>query len=69
MQTHEEGMGFRIRIRILHTAAVEVQGGSSMGILHPHAQAAAAADEGKGTRRHTSAAVVVHSSGRDRDKG
>ena len=68
MQTHEEG----IRIRILHTAAVEVQRESSMGILHPHAQAAAAAAaaaaEGKGTRRHTSA-VVVHSSGRDRDKG
>ena len=66
MQTHEEG----IRIRNLHTAAVEVQRESSMGILHPHAQAAAAADddEGKGTRRHTSA-VVVHSSGRDRDKG
>jgi len=65
MQTHEEG------IRILHTAAVEVQRESSMGILHPHAQAAAAAAaaaEGKGTRRHTSA-VVVHSSGRDRDKG
>jgi len=65
MQTHEEG----IRIRILHTAAVEAQRESSMGILHPHAQAAAADDdEGKGTRRRTSA-VVVHSSGRDRDKG